>query len=683
MEKTNSESETHIKFGVTAKLMMAACVAIFLAVILTGGISYIIARSAIIDKMENVDLKNIITMKAEKIDARLSRAIETALSLAQDPVLNKWFVNNETNAALGILAKGRLTREQNEFDYSKVFAINRATKNYWAGNNKLVDRISANDPEDQWFFQNIKDQKKIQINIDYNKELGDTFVFMNALMGDIKNPDGLTGVSLKLNKLVEELLASSEEYADNTWLAGSNRKIQISRDKEQIGKDLSEVFGPEIAKAISTSNQETSILKYNKPGQGDMMLAYGPMKSTNWIVISEIPLSDLLRSLNTIAIGTAVTGILSIALVVLFFFFVGKRTISSPVNTILRSFDLLSQGNLSATMQIESKDEFTVIAEHFNLILEKLSDIITHVQENSESLAASSEEISSSAASMADNASSQSASGEEISATIEQISAGMDSIVEETKSQDEVLSTFISAIGELSEIIIDMGDITRQTLTLAEKMSSEARSGGESLKSMSASMSKITASSDDMTNIIQIINDISDQINLLSLNAAIEAARAGEAGRGFAVVADEISRLADQTAQSLKEIDSLVKANNDEINNGMINVTNSMKTISLIIKGVSSITDMMNKIFQYTEKQIDTNKTVNKNIDLVKAQADQIRFATEEHKTGVSEVVESVNSISDLTQANASGSEQMAANSEELASMAEKLRSLMEFFKIN
>jgi methyl-accepting chemotaxis protein len=106
---------------------------------------------------------------------------------------------------------------------------------------------------------------------------------------------------------------------------------------------------------------------------------------------------------------------------------------------------------------------------------------------------------------------------------------------------------------------------------------------------MDDGMKKIGASSGEMTGIVEIINSISDQINLLSLNAAIEAARAGDAGRGFAVVADAISKLADQTATSIKDIDGLIRANTEEIERGISNARTTIETISGIIEGVESI----------------------------------------------------------------------------------------------
>ena len=254
---------------------------------------------------------------------------------------------------------------------------------------------------------------------------------------------------------------------------------------------------------------------------------------------------------------------------------------------------------------------------------------------------------------------SQAASVEEVTSSIEEISAGMDSMASSSEEQNGDLENLIAKMNELSTIIKDVGEISRNSLSLTIKTSGDATTGENSLKKMNNSLSKIVDSSKDISNIIGIINDISDKINLLSLNAAIEAARAGDAGKGFAVVADEISKLADQTASSIKEIDQFINANNDEINSGMADVVEVIETISTIIDNINAISDMMNKNAEHVEKQVDVNNNVNQQAERVKEQSHDINTSIFEQKLAIIEIVNSISDISEKNQITASESEKI------------------------
>ncbi len=340
------------------------------------------------------------------------------------------------------------------------------------------------------------------------------------------------------------------------------------------------------------------------------------------------------------------------------------------------------EGDLTVKVICDSKDDIGDLTDYFNKFVNKIRLVINEVMKSTQQLVQYAGEISISAKTLSDNAQGQTASIEEIMASIEEISAGNDTINSNIEMQYNKLVLLISRMTELRNIIMEVNLSVNNTLSLTQTMTSEAESGNKSLNLMNSSMSKITESSREMTNIIEMINTISEQINLLSLNAAIEAARAGEKGRGFAVVADEISKLADRTSESLKQIDSLVKINENEINAGMKNANDTVNIIERIITGVNSMIEMINSVSKNVGKEIQIDNLVEEEAKNVQQIFEETKISTNEQKDAFDEIIKSIQNINELSQVNAGTSEELAGNSENLATMSQKLNNKVRYFQV-
>lgn len=132
--------------------------------------------------------------------------------------------------------------------------------------------------------------------------------------------------------------------------------------------------------------------------------------------------------------------------------------------------------------------------------------------------------------------------------------------VEELVGTTKEVETEVAKSIETSNKAIEKAETGKQIIKTLTSHSQEIYG---KTNSMSGLIDKLNQSSQEILNVVKIVKDIAIKTNLLALNSAIEAARAGEYGKGFAVVAEEVRRLAEQTKNSVEQIDLLIGVSND------------------------------------------------------------------------------------------------------------------------
>lgn len=414
------------------------------------------------------------------------------------------------------------------------------------------------------------------------------------------------------------------------------------------------------------------------------MAVYTHYPAFNWIIGSGSYSEEIIANTNVFN-RSFIIAIAIICLVTIILMVVSIRGyVSHPFGKLIKVIAHIAEGNLrvdDVRVIPDTRDEAALLLNRLHDYLEKVRPVILRIKTASADMASSSDELAAAAETFASNAQTQSASAEQITASIEEVSAGMDGTSRMAAEQHESLTGLITILADLSKSIEGMGWATENASNLAHTVSADADAGSESLRQMSENMAMIRSSSEAMTDIVRIITDISEQINLLSLNAAIEAARAGEAGRGFAVVAEEVSKLADQTSSSIKEIDHLISENGEQINEGARKVDSAIERIAAMNENIRRVRATMEELAVAVNAQLRTNAEVNTRAAAVRTRSEEIRNSTEEQKLAVTEMVKSVSYISELTQANATGSEEISANAQNAATLAEELRHSVDFFK--
>ncbi len=489
---------------------------------------------------------------------------------------------------------------------------------------------------------------------------------------------GIVGMDVDFTK-VQEIVSGVELYKTGyAYLVNADNKVMYHKDYE-TGSDLAEQDS-KAAEFISNGDNEGNVVKVGKNVMIYRTLDNG-MKYVMCVPYSEVTAKT--NRLTNIIIASAVFCLILAMAVGLFAGFSIANPIIQLTEIITKTSNFDFTPNPKSQILMKKKSEIGDMARAIHGMRKKLKGMVESITQSSEGMTGNVSILETSALNVLDIAESNTALTEELAAAMEETNATTESI----KDNLETINSKAKEIQQLSEegtklsgeIKVRAEQLKKSTAGSADKtkqMYEDVKIQAEAALEKSKAVEKI----DTLTTAIA---EISSQTGLLALNASIEAARAGEAGRGFAVVASEISTLANQTADTVSNIDAIVK----DVNEAVADMLKCLD-ISMEFMGETVLEDY--KEFSQVGVQYkddagvieDSMTKVSAAIHLLTGNIQEITNAVENISVAISESSDGINEIAGKTVTMSSESHNNTEIVEESKELIEKLNDIANMFTI-
>ncbi len=364
-------------------------------------------------------------------------------------------------------------------------------------------------------------------------------------------------------------------------------------------------------------------------------------------------LSSAISRFQTLAYGISAL----ILLIAGWFSYQIPRQLTSQINFLTRRIHEIAsgEGDLTARLNVQSKDEFAELAHEFNAFVANLCQLIASVLKQAGQLSELTEHLSASASSTKDI----------------------------TNSLNTASDTIVSAVHEMTIANKEMANVATSSAQEAEAASRNAEQGltvvnnvNDSMQALSTdvdtaleSSAELQNSSANIASVLDVIRAIAEQTNLLALNAAIEAARAGEQGRGFAVVADEVRTLASRTQQSTNHIQEMIQKLQSRVNEASGAIQSSKENADRTLAFFAKADEVFHQLQQSSRRVNDM--------------ATQTAAATEEQSLVSEEITKNLYALNDQAVAAGGIAQQNEQLSMQIRQLSDTLFGLVGRFKVN
>ncbi len=336
---------------------------------------------------------------------------------------------------------------------------------------------------------------------------------------------------------------------------------------------------------------------------------------------------------------------------------------------IKKGLEQIAEGNLGVKVERMTQDQLGDIAELTAHMTDRVAGMIGDIQSGSQTLVLSAQTVQSTADTNRQQA-------DELTRAIREIAAGSMQQAEQTEQAAHLserlgalMDEVASCVREFAGMSDTLGSVQTQVSREHESMLGQSRDNARRAGELTALSQELGGKTRLAASISGQLNDIVKQTQILSLNASIEASRAGDAGKGFAVVAGEMGRLAQQSKDSIGEIENILASFVDQVErmNGhfeanRIGASEQETQIQDCLETFGEVSDVSGRIEDLAER-----------LALRTRDMQEMRRETEQHMNDIAAATEQTSAMTE--QVAASADEQQRA-AEELSGIAQRLSAL-------
>jgi len=460
------------------------------------------------------------------------------------------------------------------------------------------------------------------------------------------------------SRFQKELLKHHDGFK-STMADVSNKMPDYAADIEYYNDELDRA----IVKPLGVFQQQLKFLNFNEKSRIifedntqnlDQISSELNTISSGIRILSENALIEAEETFNSSLLINAVLAIISVVIALTIGITV-VTAIRKPLADIMKALNRLSEGDLTENIDAKYHSEMGLVADNINMLINKQGKLIYQVQSSASTINAVAAESLSMSQQTNQNVAAQGAQTDSVSTAVTEMEAAVYEVaVHASNTSDEVTKVTEQAETNMANMNLNLEFVN----TLKS-----------SLDNASNVIQQLSSESVQIGEVLNVIQAIAGQTNLLALNAAIEAARAGENGRGFAVVADEVRSLATRTQQSTTEINQMIESLQSKASEAVNIVESNLEYADRSVNQTVATSTSLQEMLQ--------------SLNTINDMSASIATASEEQSSVVKEVAQNIVNISDMANNIAADAAKAATSSTSLNELSNQQSLLVAQFKLN